>query len=269
MHKVTQKSGYTIHGKGETVILLHSSMSSKSQWQKLISDLKPVFRIITIDLLGYGDCSFPVNPEQFSLKDETNRIETIIENEVLSKESIHLVGHSYGGAVSLKLAYKLPMKIKSLILYEPVAFHLLQNTEPAMNDIKMLVDKINLSLEQSDVRAATELFIDYWSGKGYFKMLPKRIQAAFIQEIHKVVLDFKALTEEACTLQDYLEITSPTCLIAGMESPVSSRRITELLRQTLPNLSFFLTEGGHMAPITHTASINPIIMSFLNPKGSD
>ena len=59
-------------GRGRAVVLLHSSMSSKNQWRALEHELRARYRVISIDLLGYGEVwaaagtwndVFPVEPE--------------------------------------------------------------------------------------------------------------------------------------------------------------------------------------------------------------
>ena len=44
--------------------------------------------------------------------------------EVLAEEPTHLVGHSYGGVVSLIAAAKVPDSVQSLTVFEPPAFGL-------------------------------------------------------------------------------------------------------------------------------------------------
>ena len=44
---------------------------------------------------------------------------------------VHLVGHSYGGAVALEIAMRWPDKVRTLTVFEPVRFALLDNDESA------------------------------------------------------------------------------------------------------------------------------------------
>ena len=48
--------------RGPPIVLLHSSMSSKSQWRELIDSLRDRYRLIAIDLLGYGESAHAVVP---------------------------------------------------------------------------------------------------------------------------------------------------------------------------------------------------------------
>ena len=52
-----RRPGYFVAGEGAPVIMLHSSLGSKSQWAVLADRLARRFRVIAIDLCGYGDTS--------------------------------------------------------------------------------------------------------------------------------------------------------------------------------------------------------------------
>ena len=95
--------GSRIEGRGPPIVLLHSSMSSKSQWRELIESLRDRYRLIAIDLLGYGESAMP-SAIGYSLGDEVRLVESVLARELQPGEQFHLIGHSYGGIVALQLA---------------------------------------------------------------------------------------------------------------------------------------------------------------------
>ena len=260
---MNNKYGYLVCGHGPIIVLLHSSMSSKEQWKQLIQLLRHKFRIIAIDLAGYGDNELPLNPQTFSTEDEVNLVEDILEKEIKDNESFHLIGHSYGGAIALKLTIKILIRIKTLTVFEPVAFHLLPLDTIARNEIATIVQKLTCAMEKKDTISATKVFIDYWSGKGTFEKLASKNQITFIQYVDKVLLDFAALFKELLTLKDYSKINIPVCMIKGAKSPLASLQIVTILEQYLPDLSIHCVPGGHMSPLTHFKKVNMIIENFL------
>jgi len=257
--------GYTAIGQGPAAVLLHSSMSSKEQWEPLILLLCRKFKIIAIDLAGYGDNELPLSPQTFSTEDEINLIEGILAEETGNNEQFHLIGHSYGGAIALKLALKTPGRIKTLTVFEPVAFHLLPTDGSARNEITTIVDQLTSALKENRTYA-TQLFINYWSGKGTFENLAPENQNMFTKYIDKVLLDFQALFNESLTLEDYSKINIPFCMIKGEQSPLSSLQIFQILAQTVPDSSIHSVPGGHMSPITHSQKVNEIIEKILMPQ---
>lgn len=253
---------YTIKGKGFPVVMLHSSMSNKEQWHKLSSLLTESFQVLTIDLIGYGESEYPKDPDSFSLKNETMRVQSIV-SQAIDEQPFHLIGHSYGGATALRLTYEAELKIKSLSIFEPVAFHLLERRDPALSQVIDIVDKINSQLKQEDLSAATKLFVDFWSGEGTFDNIGKEKQVYLERYIRKVALDFQALINESLTLLDYQEITLPVCMITSPQSPLPTRQIVDNLIKTLPQMEVHHTAGGHMAPIGNAREVNPIFETFL------
>jgi pimeloyl-ACP methyl ester carboxylesterase len=253
---------YISQGSGTPVVMLHSSMSSKEQWQKLSSRLKQDYHTIAIDLYGYGGCSYPQDPSSFTLADEVLRIDDIV-TKLIGKERFHLVGHSYGGATALRFAYANSERLASLSLYEPVAFHLLAKEDPALAIVSQLADNISTYINQSKYSLATEMFVDFWSGKGTYSSL-NELKRSFLDDfIRKVTLDFMAGINEPLTTKEYQQIQIPTCLVRGTQSPLPTQQIADNLEATLPQMETHQVDGGHMAPISHADIVNRIWETFI------
>jgi pimeloyl-ACP methyl ester carboxylesterase len=254
---------YTIHGNGPLVILLHSSMSSKDQWLSLVTRLKSDFTLLSIDLSGYGASPFPENPDTFSIADEIKIITDILCSQFRDTKRFHLVGHSYGGAIALNLAHLQAEHLKTLTLFEPVAFHLLKRNSPSHLQVTGIVNKLTELLKDRNKVEATKTFIDYWSGEGTFDNLNRQHKGIFISYIDKVQLDFKALFNETLAVQNYSTPDRPTCLIKGEKSPISSLEIFDILSHSVKGSMIHTVKGGHMSPITHVKEVNQIIETFL------
>ncbi len=125
-----QATGCIVAGAGPTVLLLHSSLASKSQWTALVERLSPRYRAIALDLHGYGDNSLPSSGPSFTLDDEVRLVTNRLDELAASSDRIHLVGHSYGALVAMRFAQLNPDRITSLSLYEPVAFRVLADDDP-------------------------------------------------------------------------------------------------------------------------------------------
>jgi pimeloyl-ACP methyl ester carboxylesterase len=258
--------GFSSQGTGMPVVLLHSSMSSKTQWNRLASRLQSSYHVISIDLYGYGETGFPKNQAAFSLQAEVDLVHSLLATVIEDHTPFHLVGHSYGGAVALKLALEKKYRIASLLLYEPVSFHLLEKSDPAFIEIKQIVDQIE-TMAIEDTESATRLFIDYWNGAGAFHSLPETAQTALTAQIKKVQLDFQALITDSLRLSDLHTLDMPVCLVEGKKSPRSTKRIIDLSAAALPRSIRHEVRGGHMAPITHADEVNDIIVSSLKRAG--
>jgi pimeloyl-ACP methyl ester carboxylesterase len=186
-----------------------------------------------------------------------------LENLFPADESLHLVGHSYGGAVGLRFCYKAEERVRSLTLFEPVAFHLLPKTSEELAKINQQQEIINNFINQGDDASAAGYFIDYYNEAGTFAGYPKEMQDVLCQYVKKLPLGFRALTGEPLSLDDYRKLTVPICLMAGRQSPLTSRCVSELLARHLSNCQFHRVNGNHMAPLLQPEMVNPIIETFI------
>lgn len=244
------------------VVLLHSSLSSRSQWSALMAAHEAEYRFIAIDLLGYGKSAFPTEAAQagYTLAHEADAVAAALAAQLEAGEPFHLVGHSYGGATALRLARQMRQRVLSLAVFEPVAFHLLDAADPA----RVHIEQVVAAMQAADgAEAAARIFIDYWNRPGVFDSLPEVQRQRFSSGIAKVMLDFKALLGEPATLADMGQLDLPALVLAGQQGTSSTRRVAEQLAAALPDARFALAPGGHMAPITHAADVNALLVEFL------
>jgi pimeloyl-ACP methyl ester carboxylesterase len=246
-------------GRGRAVVLLHSSMSSKNQWRALEHELRARYRVISIDLLGYGDSAMPRG--DYRLADEVRHVERILGMVLLPGEPYHLVGHSYGGVIALHVAQRALHRLASLTLLEPVAVHLMPADDPARLEFHRLGDEVLRHSSNGDPATAAASFIDYW-GTG-FATLPELKQRAFARLVPKVLMEFRALALDQPVPGALLGITAPVCLVYGSLSPAPMRGIAARLATLMPRARCVRIEAGHMAPVTHPELVNPVISQFL------
>ncbi len=245
---------------GPSLVLLHSSQSNTSQWRALIQLLQADYDIIGIDLLGYGKAprAEVEQIEAFRFSDEVPRIVAGVKSLVGDKP-VTLIGHSYGGALALKLALEQLLKVIAVAVYEPVAFHILEANEPARQEI----EAIAVQMDAKDPVKSTEKFVDYWNQPGFFAALPDKVQQLMASQAEKVAMDFAALMGEPHKLVDYRRLTTPVLLLTGSKTQQSAKRVAEQLQHMLPEVEVKQLDCGHMGPLTHPHLINPELQAFL------
>lgn len=100
-------------GTGTPLLLVHGVGSSMTTWGELPRTLSETGRrVITVDLIGHG-ASCGGNGD-FSLGANASALRDLLDH--LGVERVHLIGHSFGGGVSLQFAYQFPERIESLVL---------------------------------------------------------------------------------------------------------------------------------------------------------
>lgn len=252
-------------GQGTPVVLLHSSMSSKLQWFRLMQLLSLKYKVLALDLSGYGDAPPPADKENYCLSREVDYVDAVINSAVFRNEPIHLVGHSFGGAVALRYSYHYinSPRVRSLTLFEPVAFHLLDETDEAKISARSIASGVLELVQQGDYSKAAEYFIDHWNGSGTFAAFPTEVKTVLTAGAKKIPLDYQALFNDPARIADYAELTVPVCIMAGGESIPQAHAVARLLGNKLPNAQLKWVHGGHMAPINEAVAVNTIIEDFL------
>lgn len=253
--------GIYVSGTGPAIVFLHSSLSSSRQWQPLVKQLENQYTCINIDMLGYGAADNVSDPENYSFDVEIARINQALST-VVGDGGYHLVGHSCGGALALKLAVEAPERVLSLSLFEPVAFHLL----PKGSDQRDVADEFATRVDIEDKFKAAEVFTDFWNMKGFFKALPPKMQALMANDMVKVALDFKGLISPIYTLTDVAALHAPTLFLTGKYSPQLSHNLAETIIGCLPDVKNVEVDAGHMAPVSHGELVLPIIADFIQQQ---
>lgn len=252
--------GLTDEGSGEPVIWLHSSGTSKRQWRRMIEALPAGYRHLALDLWGYGETPMPDCSADFSLNDEAALAERFFDR---FDGPCRLVGHSYGGAVALKVAQRNPARIRSVFAYEPVLFHLLEGRDDAAAEraeIGGVSQRTQDSVAAGDFAAASETFVRYWSGDPAWEALPQERRDQLAAVAPKAACDFAALHEESAPAPDYFVDGLKTRIAAGAGSPAPARKVASILGEARPGALEIIPEVGHMAPITHP---QPVLEALL------
>jgi pimeloyl-ACP methyl ester carboxylesterase len=250
--------------KGDQVICLHSSMSSSRQWDGLMKRLQHSYRVTALNLHGYGHGSELTAGTACSLDQEVEALADMIDE---TDGPIHLVGHSYGGAVAIKAAQTLGRRVRSLTLYEPVVFAALfavSADQPASVEISRLIADIQSDYRSGNLFHAAQRFIDYWSGPGTWGNIPFHKKLGLSEKIPVVLENFETLLSEPNALAGMASIQVPTLYLSGRESPASVQIISELLIQRLPCVDAHQFPSlGHMGPITHREIVSDRIEGFI------
>jgi pimeloyl-ACP methyl ester carboxylesterase len=249
-------------GHGPVVICLHPSGSSSSQWRDLATDLGRDRTVITPDLMGHGRSPAAAGTGGDVLLQDAAQVAALVAEH----DAVHLVGHSYGAAVALRVALAQPARVSSLALYEPVVFGTLHGhaqDESLWQEITQTGRTIALRARQQQVLAAGRIFVDYWSGAGRWRALGAERQWAIARRMPAIAAHFEGLF--AWRELDVLRaLAQPVLLLQGEHTRPVAARVVARLRALLTAAEHVVVPGaGHMGPVTHRSVVNARFREFL------
>lgn len=120
----------TVWGDGEPAVFVHGSFGWGEETWREQRPLADGYRLLLVDRRGFG--ATPANGRVDFERDAEDVAEIV-------GEGAHLVGHSYGGVVSLLAAAHRPEAVRTLTVIEPPALGLARG-QPAVEELIRRID---------------------------------------------------------------------------------------------------------------------------------
>ncbi len=109
---------YNDVGHGSVLVLLHGFCESKELWRDFEDSLSAKYRVISIDLPGFGESRLEV--ESLSIGYMAEQVKELLDD--IEVTDCVMVGHSLGGYVSLDFAERYPECLQGIGLFHSTAF---------------------------------------------------------------------------------------------------------------------------------------------------
>jgi len=250
------EAAYYDDGSGPPVVMVHCSSGTHRAWSFARDALRERHRMLAPDLFGYG-ASAPW-PEHLRGRPATPDLHLVEELVRMAGEPVHLVGHSYGGAMSLEVARRSALRgdgrVRSLFLVEPVSFHILrtEGRDREWREVARVARRCIDASDRGDRAAASRPYMAYWIGMLGWWLMSRRLRAGILDTIHKVADEFRTMFELDHRLAEYRAVDCPTTVIAGSRTRRPASLVAELVAGAIDGARLLEIPGaGHMSPFTH------------------
>jgi pimeloyl-ACP methyl ester carboxylesterase len=248
-------------GSGPTVVLVPGSWATPSAWRAVIAALDGRCRIVTTSLLGYGGTD-----EQRPAGDVAIDCEAEIVEAVIARAGcpVHLVGHSFGGAVSLAVAARGVAPLRSLTVIEPPVFGLLRQA----GDLALYGEVTTMRAGYFGAFAggeqdAARRVIDFYGGRDSFDALPQRMRDYVVATTPTNIRDWR--TGFDGPLPPFGDIRVPSLVVRGEHGHRSMARCSEILAGMVPNAALTTVAGaGHFMIASHAADVARLVSAAFN-----
>lgn len=253
---------YYHHHVKELALFIHSTGTSPALWQGVPPEVLGGRDAVAPANLGYPPNRPLARPETITLDDEVEHLLGAIPSE----GRLHLVAHSYGATVALRLADRPAVRerLASMFLAEPVLFGALvqdEGGEVAHVDPEAVLsarrdfgaDSPLLDHAKGGTAEWLERFIDYWNRPGSWSKMPEELKEQALAVGWKMYQEVRIGLDADVPFRAW-RVDVPTTLAYGERTTPHSRAMTRALARTHPREDLVVVEmkgTGHMAPLTH------------------
>src|SRR5437763_16579281 len=226
---------YQVTGEGEPLVLVHGLSGSLRWWGRNVPALAEHYRVYLIDLPGFG--MMRNFPRRLTLDEVANGLVAWMKAAGIARA--HLIAHSMGGYICMRVAATRPELVDRLVLVSPAGIpkfrSILGYTIPLIVAIRYLTPRFFPVLVYDALRA------------GPLTLL----RAA--QDL---------LTKD---IRDYLKaIQAPTLLIWGVNDSLVPPVLGDVLRQEIAQARLFLLKkAGHVGMFDQPEEFNAAVLAFL------
>jgi pimeloyl-ACP methyl ester carboxylesterase len=249
-----QETGRPNDSAGPTIVFVPGSCSTGAAWRPVIAALNGRFCCVTTSLLGYGGTMERRRDGDASIRHETDVVEAVIRR---AGRPVHLVGHSFGGLVSLAVALRGAVPLASLTIAESPAPELLHalGEQAHYQAFRDMFEAYTAAYAGGDHEAIATM-IDFYAGAGTFASWPPRVREYAMHTTPVNLLDWANAYDFKLSPERLAEIALPVLVMRGGASHPAVQRLNELLSVHIAGASLATIPGAaHFMISTHAEEV--------------
>ena len=241
-------------GKGFPLVLVHGFLGSSTMWKPQIDFFKDHFRVITIDLPGFGK-SNKAKPHN-SIQSISNFLSDCLEEKKINK--FHLLGHSMGGMVVQEMAKKGGDKISKLICYST-------GHRGEMPGRFETIDQSRENLKKKGLESTTRSIAKTWFTLGekaeHFELCIQSGKETSTEAAENALIAIKKYNG----INDLKLIKNKTLIIWGDKDKSYNLKQVKTLEKNISNSSLVIFEGcAHNVHLEKIEEFNRTVFNFIN-----
>jgi len=254
---------YELGGEGSIpLVLVHGSWDSHEDWNAIVPNLSKQFRVLAYDRRGHSQSERPNG--QGSVREDVADLAALIAHLELAPAWV--IGNSFGGSITLRLAAERPDLLRGIIVHEPPLFGLLADDPefaPMLRELKHLIDSVAQRISRGDHEGAAEQFVETIAlGEGMWAQLPAEAQRKQIENA-PTFLDETRDPEQLAFDPGWMRgFAHPALLTTGEMSPPIFAPVLDKLSTVLP-AAVVLPDAGHIPHVTHPDVYAEVITAFV------
>ncbi len=252
---------YLDEGQGKPLILMHgggAGADSWGNWRGCIPLLSRHFRVLAVDMLGFGKTAKP-DPTTFVYSQEA-RVKHLVDFiEAMDLKRVSLVGNSMGGATSLGVCMRWPNLVDRLVLMGSAGL----NTE--------ISESVRVILSYAPSRENMQTLVQVLTHEGF------RVDSELLEYRYQLTQEPGLMAAYGATMrwiaaqgglfypeEAIRQVKHQTLVVNGKQDKVVPPELAWKFAQLLENSRLYLIPHcGHWAMIEHSQEFCDITTQFL------
>ena len=256
---------YSFHGRsGDPTVLMHGSLEDRSTFSRVIPGFASSLHVLAYDRRGYGESRGP--PTDHRVREDADDLAELLAAEDFYP--VHLVAHSYAGAVALRLSVDRPELVRSLSLHEPPFYGLLRDEPDTLPDAERIdteVIEVRRRIAAGDRDGAAEILVNAFAGEpAQWGRLPTAARSTLLRYLDQWTEEFRDPEAARPSPAELHDLLLPVLLTVGDQSPRFVHRIVGRLDGLLRNsVVQTLREAGHSPQVGSPDQYVGQVVTFL------
>lgn len=267
-----QKVAFMDKGEGEPIILIHGLGSYIPAWKQTIPALSENYRVIAMDLPGFGKSSKEVNG--YSIPFFAKTVADLQDS--LGIEKATWAGHSMGSQIALRAALSYPDKISRLVLLAPAGFETFTEQEGIMMGNFVTPHSIEAKPDSLIRQTFKATFFDFPKEAQF--MIEDRVAIRSAENFDGYARAYAGSVQamlDGPVFEELQNVKHPSLIIFGkqdmlipnrqLHGDLTPKKVAESGHEQLPDSKLkMVDQAGHFVHFEQSEMVNKEILNFLN-----
>jgi Predicted hydrolases or acyltransferases (alpha/beta hydrolase superfamily) len=243
---------YSDEGNGDTIVLLHGWGANIDVYKSITDSLVPYFRVIALDLPGFGKSDEPSFP--YSVIDFAEFVIAFLKQ--LNIKTASFIGHSHGGRITIEIASRNdnPFALEKIVLLDSAG-----------------IVPVKTSKQQFKIKCfkASKWILNIPPVKALFpdalEKLKKRSGSADYNAATPMMRQSLVMAVNTDMRDKMPHIKVPCLLIWGEKDTATPVSDGKLMENFIPNSGLVLLQNaGHYSFLDNPYTFKKVLFSFFN-----
>lgn len=241
-----------------TILFIHGIGNTGDAWQDVIDMLPKDIKVVSIDLLGFGDSPAPSWALYNAKTQARSVLATYLKLRIVSP--VIIVGHSMGALVAIEVAKRYPLLVSSMILCSPPLYDAM-NIKSAK---RIKSDRVLKRLFAS-VQNHPEEFMKISAIAMKYKLVNKSFNVTK-DNVNSYMAALESMIINQTSLSDAEKISVPTTIIRGTLDPFVVGSNLKKLVKTNKNIHLKTVVAGHEIKGRYVKPVLKVIQDHLGTQ---